>query len=706
MAEVKDTKLIPVSKVNTNSETEGKNQPHQNQRFENAVDSDQSQPLEGHSIVGSKPPASPQSCHGPLEHIESGSSGYSSTHVVSLEQLQNLSSQEELKKFLSPQDESSQHGNPELQGYLLVFNDWVQTHVDNPNASLAYMSQTGTFAAAIFDKSGGYLNLPRYNTSLFVPPGALRRNQIQKLYIFVEIKSPLAACPVEGAQWQSYIVHCGPPGTQFQSDIVLSFPHGLSEQPSDNMGACLSSSDGEEWANLDSPNEGLVASHEKLVTIMIDHFTRFASYSFMYDVFRDGDPLSLTVGVLMRRVPSAVQLHVILWNARKEEQVVNEEALLDARLCDRTRAFRVKNPEKDVTIYLGLSNNVGHVVKYSKVINIGAILDELRGSRYTSPSPSVTFAALTDLNPPDLFTSTVLVTQQEDGDCSGVDAVEFLVLPPSSRVPSSNLASAGNCQIRPAHIRRAQFADVRKDSPNTSFRISQSDLTPPAGAFTECALTVEEFTHLAEVISREDPRGTGDWRSFADFLGLRPYYQVKERADHQCRSPGTLVLTYFLARTGARLGRLGTLQKLLDVMQRCRIEHAASLLKEWLHLKDPYDVCERDQAEGIDNSPKSPNIAVSESPYCFESDSEMDIAKVHLATNNHVNMVNKSGSCEADNNDPIEANQHRCSPNLPSSLSDHGLGTSIDALSPDSSRNNSIGSKGSWTIIQSLSLNN
>ena len=115
------------------------------------------------------------------------------------------------------QEEPSQHDNPELQGYLLAFDDWVKTQKD-----ISYLSQTGTFAAAFFDKSGGYLSLPKYNTSMFVPPGAVTRNQ--KLYIFVEVKSPSLPCPVKDAQWQPHILHCGPTRVSIRIGRCFVFP--------------------------------------------------------------------------------------------------------------------------------------------------------------------------------------------------------------------------------------------------------------------------------------------------------------------------------------------------------------------------------------------------------------------------------------------------------------------------------------------------
>ena len=61
---------------------------------------------------------------------------------------------------------------------------------------------------------------------------------------------------------------------------------------------------------------------------MIDHFSKFASYGFMYEAFQSIDTQSLMAGVFMRRVPTetqvnVVQLHVVLWNERKENQVSN-----------------------------------------------------------------------------------------------------------------------------------------------------------------------------------------------------------------------------------------------------------------------------------------------------------------------------------------------------------------------------------------------
>ena len=242
--------------------------------------------------------------------------------------------------------------------------------------------------------------------------------------------------------------------------------------------------------------------------------------------------------------------------------------------------------------------------------------------------------------------------------------------------------------------RRAQYATNRNSTPNTSFRNSQSDLSPPSGAFTTSVLSSEEFTHLAELLTREDPRGVGDWRAFADACGLKPYYQVQERAEHQRKSPGVLVLTYFLAIWGARLGKEDTLKKLLDVLQRCEIEHAASIVKRWLGVdnstEEPVSTIPKTMSVDPDHDPDQCSAAVKGNPHNIRPDSGIECYTCTGHCNVHASNVLASGS----NKQRVQRN---CS-------EDTGLGASLDLRSPMSARSNSIGGKSSWLLIRTLSL--
>ena len=268
-----------------------------------------------------------------LQQVSHGSSGYSS-HIGS-----TGGSQDDAARVArhgsnsSFQDDPSVHqphnGNPQIQGYLLSFDEWAQTETSIPYAGLSYMSQSKNFAVGYFDESGGYLNLPRYGISMFVPPGAVPSGNLDKLYLFVEVQSPTKVCPVEGAQWQPRVLHCGPPRYHFQNDIVLTLPHVRDHQhPYCQIGACCSDSDRamDDWKDLNSPRDALVTFQDGFVSIMVDHFSKYATFEFVKPGCEDIMASTLNAGVFMRQVPtenhsSCVQLHVVLWNSVKENQV-------------------------------------------------------------------------------------------------------------------------------------------------------------------------------------------------------------------------------------------------------------------------------------------------------------------------------------------------------------------------------------------------
>ncbi|XP_038064813.1 uncharacterized protein LOC119735180 [Patiria miniata] len=132
-------------------------------------------------------------------------------------------------------------------------------------------------AIGYFDHDGGSLSLDKYNVHLYIPRGALPKDSLQQVYIYVNPNAP----PVDGIDPSdcvlSPMIQCGPTGLEFLDSVVLSFPHFAKEGSGWELRAQLCNDEEgslKTWKTLAAGVDGeVVSTKDKTVVLLMKHFT-------------------------------------------------------------------------------------------------------------------------------------------------------------------------------------------------------------------------------------------------------------------------------------------------------------------------------------------------------------------------------------------------------------------------------------------------
>ncbi len=112
--------------------------------------------------------------------------------------------------------------NPELDANLRQFEKLLAKDAQSTDKQL-YVGKN--FAGGMFDINGGYLRIPDYKLTMYVPPRSIVAES-EPLYISGDVQMNSAPVLQDGDQVVSPIITCGKPGkeTKMGHDIVISFP--------------------------------------------------------------------------------------------------------------------------------------------------------------------------------------------------------------------------------------------------------------------------------------------------------------------------------------------------------------------------------------------------------------------------------------------------------------------------------------------------
>ncbi|XP_022109536.1 uncharacterized protein LOC110989456 isoform X2 [Acanthaster planci] len=136
--------------------------------------------------------------------------------------------------------------------------------------------QLPDIAIGYFNESGGSLSIDDYDVHLTIPPGAIRPDSNQEVYIHVDPREPPTRENDPTGITLSRSVHCGPPGVNFAKTVVLSFPHqaDVTSINPDELTAqmCQDDDPREMWEEFDGD---LSVVTKDRVILFVSHFTKF-----------------------------------------------------------------------------------------------------------------------------------------------------------------------------------------------------------------------------------------------------------------------------------------------------------------------------------------------------------------------------------------------------------------------------------------------
>lgn len=118
--------------------------------------------------------------------------------------------------------------NANLDATLRLFEERISKYTTNPtggNPSREDIHFNQSFAGAIFDIKGGYLNLPEFKLTMYIPPKSVAAGS-EPIYLYGDRQATQAPPLSDGEQLVSPIITCGKQGVEsrMDQDIVLSFP--------------------------------------------------------------------------------------------------------------------------------------------------------------------------------------------------------------------------------------------------------------------------------------------------------------------------------------------------------------------------------------------------------------------------------------------------------------------------------------------------
>ncbi|XP_072039072.1 uncharacterized protein [Amphiura filiformis] len=281
-------------------------------------------------------------------HSDSIDSGFDSLHSVK--------SETDMTKMLTNDMKDHQ-----------AFSDWLKGkltgHVDGT------MIAGKNFVGALLTDIGGNLIIRGIGVHLYVPPGALQKQQ----FVYIRMLPPSLS---SGPQLQeeetclSPIIECGPPGLKFKKKVYLSIPHCASSGVwkftvhEDNQ-----QSQQESWTTIE-PTETNIKNANRAFTFEIVHFTR---YTVSGSKEEDEDEMEAEDEITAREIgfkwmkpvvsmrcmpghmdgtPSRYAVKVQLCNVEDAQE-------LDA---SSTQSFQVRDTKEDMTLTLSLTDKKSNII--------------------------------------------------------------------------------------------------------------------------------------------------------------------------------------------------------------------------------------------------------------------------------------------------------------------------------------------------------
>uniref|UniRef100_A0ABM0MHN5 UNC5C-like protein-like n=1 Tax=Saccoglossus kowalevskii TaxID=10224 RepID=A0ABM0MHN5_SACKO len=134
-------------------------------------------------------------------------------------------------------------------------------------------SFTRRYVAGMFDYSGGCLVLPQTRVKLYIPPGAIRKGNIQPIFLLVtdekEYQPPLQ--PNEIAVTPT--IFCGPHGLQFDKHVYLMMPCQEKIVDEVEVSVLFTPTEIDKKPLWDKDQDALRIIDQDTITLIIDHFS-------------------------------------------------------------------------------------------------------------------------------------------------------------------------------------------------------------------------------------------------------------------------------------------------------------------------------------------------------------------------------------------------------------------------------------------------
>ncbi|XP_072033993.1 uncharacterized protein [Amphiura filiformis] len=530
-------------------------------------------PLQKPSPVGKRPqPAKPAT-------KESTYSNESVVHPVS-RQIRRAQTQKPSPK-IRPQvcSRFGCTGTQSLDLTLRHFEQMLSKDV-HKNPKQLYMDKH--FAGGMFDVDGGYLNIPDFKLTMYVPPRSIVAES-EPLYISADGHMTNAPLLQDGEQLVSPIITCGKPGTdtKMEQDIVLSFPlypHFRDDDLYDSLQPMRKDiGRDKQWHILADEIDCLkVVNRNGRCTLMVDRLGCYAIVANCPPANGLQEATSKTtvcVGAFAKtyKTQDTVNLVVFFWrdSVATKQRVLAEELKEGLVLLDQTRTISIEEGDKRVFVDLkGIKPGwVTRDQDHQRTFQVDTLLRNLDSCSL----PSCTFGL------------DYIATQK-------------------SKYPTAQCAIEVSTDSRTTVVEPVKFEAVINTDQSSKY--STKDVTQRHCKETQCqihctprppsCLTYRALREIAQYLCQPPKHTKGRhapdayvWILFAKEIGLSDsnIKEVQERYD--IRTPGGALLDFYFGENLAdnRQPRDITV-KLLSIFKKMKHDEITDILKRELRQCD------------------------------------------------------------------------------------------------------------------------
>ncbi|XP_070576554.1 UNC5C-like protein [Ptychodera flava] len=214
------------------------------------------------------------------------------------------------------------------------------------------------FVVGKFDHTGGHLLLSFQGVHLFIPPGAIPKDEVREIFMYASRETQhVSQLSDQHGQLISPVVICGPHGSKFESDVILSFH--CTGKGFDDIKAVYSATDVDEGCQFVelSDVEGACSLYNDTTgkgSIILRHFTGGAFCGKVNSDIEGGNKKWITLYVFYSEKSVDVKLRVRCTDNSEDNErfVFGEEKMLTGKQCTSSKQLKFDVLAGDVSVSL------------------------------------------------------------------------------------------------------------------------------------------------------------------------------------------------------------------------------------------------------------------------------------------------------------------------------------------------------------------